>query len=165
MIPLRQWWAERAPRERAIMAGGAALLAVAIAWAYLWEPIAAERLRLIDLAPRLRAQAARVTAQGAEIEQLRVAARARGPSAPPQAIVEQAMQTAGLGGALTGVMSLSEGRIQVGLRPVAFDALVRGLAQLGEAQGMSVDSIALKAAGEPGKVQVENLVLHVARSK
>lgn len=164
MVPLRQWWGARAPRERAIMAGGLAALAVAIGWAYVWEPLAADRVRLVDVAPRLRAQVARVVAQGAEVDQLRAAARARGPSAPPQAIIEQAMQAAGIGGALAGVTSLGEGRAQVGLRPVAFDALMRAVAQLAEAQGVSVDSMVLKAAGEPGKVQVENLVLRVARS-
>jgi len=164
VVLLRQWWDARAPRERAIIAGGLAALAVAIAWAFVWQPISADRVRLNDALPRLRVQAAQVTAQGAEVDQLRAAARARGPSAPPQAIIEQAMQAAGLGGALTGVTSLGEGRHQVGLRPVAFDALLRAIAQLGEAQGMSVDSMVLKAAAEPGKVQVENLVLRVARS-
>ena len=48
------------------------------------------------------------------------------------------------------------------LRTVPFDELVRALAALAENQGVAVESVALKAAGE-GKVQVESLVLRAAR--
>jgi general secretion pathway protein M len=164
MVRLREWWEARAPRERIIMAVGGAALAIAIGWAYVWDPIANDRTRLIDTVPRLRVEALRVSAQGAEVDQLRAAARARGPLPPAQAAVEEALKTNGLGGALAGVTSLGEGRVQVSLRPVAFDALVRSFAHLAQTHGMAVDSIALKAAGEPGKVQVENLVLRAARS-
>lgn len=151
------------PRERAIIAVGGGALALAILWAYVWDPIAAERTRLVEVVPRLRMQAVQVAAQGAEVDQLRAAVRARGPAPAPQAAVEETMKATGLGGALGEVTSVGEGRVQVALRPVVFDALVRALAQLAESHGMAVDTIAIKAAGEPGKVQVENLVLRTAR--
>src|SRR5215510_6536925 len=162
MAALREWWGARAPRERAIIAGSGAALILAIIWAYVWEPLTADRARLIDVLPRLRAQAAQVAAHGAEVDQLRAAVQARGPAPAPQSVIEETMKATGLTGALVSVSPLGEGRVQVALRPVPFDSLVRLVAQLAEAQGMAVDAIALKAAGEPGKVQVDNLVLRTA---
>jgi len=160
---LREWWEARAPRERAIIGAGVALLALAIAWAFVWEPIVADRARLIDVMPRLRAQAAQVAAQGAEVDQLRAAARGRPPVAAPQSVVEEAVKGAGLASSLAGVTALAEGRVQIALRPVPFDTLVRVVAQLGEARGMAVESMVLRASGEPGRVQVDNLVLRGPR--
>jgi general secretion pathway protein M len=160
---LRELWDARAPRERATIAIGGGALAIAILWAYVWDPLASDRARLVDVVPRLRTQAVQVAAQGAEVDQLRAAVRSRGPAAAPQAAVEETMKAIGLAGALGGVTTLGEGRVQVTLRPVAFDVLVRALAQLAETHGMAVDAIALKPAGEPGKVQVDNLVLRAAR--
>jgi general secretion pathway protein M len=164
MVRLREWWEARVPRERAIIAAGATALLIGIAWAYIWEPLAADRARLVDVMPRLRTQAVRVAMQGAEVDELRAAARARGPSAAPQAAVDETMKAMGLAGVVTSVTSLGEGRVQVALRTVSFDALMRAVAELAEKYGMAVDSLTVKPAGEPGKVQVENLVLRTARS-
>ena len=59
---------------------------------------------------------------------------------------------------------LGGGRVQVNLGVVPFDALVRAIAQLAEQHGLAVETIALKAAGEPGKLRVETLVLQRARN-
>jgi type II secretory pathway component PulM len=110
--------------------------------------------------PKLRAQAAETVRESAEVERLRAAARGRG--AVPQGAIEDAMKAAGFGDAYAGVSSLGEGRVQVNLRTVPFDELVRALAALGESHGVAVETAALRAAGE-GKVQVESLVLRAAR--
>jgi type II secretory pathway component PulM len=57
------------------------------------------------------------------------------------------------------VRDLAEGRIQVAVKPVAFDALVRLLGELGAGHGLAVESLVVRAAPEPGRVQVESLVL------
>lgn len=139
--------------------GGAALLIAAL-WAYVWVPIADDRARLATVMPALRVQADLLVRESAEVERLRAAARARG--AVPPAAIEDALKSAGFGDAFTGVAPLGEGRVQVNLRAVSFDELVRALAALGERHGVAVESVALKAAGE-GKVQVESLVLRAAR--
>ena len=163
MTSLREWWQARARRERSILAAGAVALAAAILWAYVWTPIAAERDRLVESLPRMRLAARDVARAAAEIPPLRAAARARGDAASPQSAVTDALKAAGLGDGQTRVATLGENRIQVTLRPVPFDALLRVLAQLAESHGLAVESMAVKATGEPGKVQVETLVLRGAR--
>ena len=160
---LLEWWRARAPRERAVIAAAAAALAVAALWAYLWVPIEADRARLVESLPRLRAAAHELAREAPDVERLRAAVRARGKVAAPQAAIEETLKASGLGDGYAGVTVLGDGRVQVNLRAVAFDALARAVAQLAEAHGLAVETIALKASGEPGKVQVETLVLRTAR--
>ncbi len=159
----REWWRAREPRERAVIAAAAAALGVAVLWAYVWIPIEADRARLVEALPRLRAAAQGFAHEAAEVERLRAAVRARGGIAAPQAAIEETLRASGLGDGYAGVTTLGDGRVQVNLRAVPFDALARVVAQLAEAQGLAVERVALKASGEPGKVQVEMLVLRAAR--
>lgn len=156
----REWWRARAPRERLVYGLGAGALVVASLWAYVWLPVQNDRAQLAVAVPKLRAQMAETVRESAEVERLRAAARGRG--AVPQGAIEEAMKAAGFGDAYAGVSSLGEGRVQVNLRAVPFDQLMRALAALGESHGIAVESAALKAAGE-GRVQVELLVLRAAR--
>jgi len=158
----REWWQGRNTRERALIAMGGAALAVAVLWAYVWVPLEADRVRLVAALPTLRAQAQQVALQAADVERLRAAARGRGGAAPSQVAIEQTLKAAGLGAGVTGVTMLGGGRVQVNLGVVPFDALVRAIAQLAESHGLAVETIALKAAGEPGRVRVETLVLQGA---
>ena len=160
---LREWWQARAPRERTVIGGAAVALAVAGLWAYVWVPIEADRARLAEALPRLRAAAQALAHEAAEVDRLRAAARARGAAAAPEAAIEATLKAAGLGDGYAGVTALGDGRVQVNLRAVPFDALARAVAELAEGHGLAVERIALKAGGEPGKVQVESLVLRTAR--
>lgn len=161
---LREWWRARNARERWLIGGGGALVLVAVLWAYVWAPIASERARLIASLPALRVQAQHVAGQAAEVERLRTAARSRTESGPPQRAIEDAMKAAGFADGFAGVAALGGGRFQVNLGVVPFDALLRVVAQLAERHGLAVETIALKATNEAGKVRVESLVLQGARS-
>ena len=154
------WWQVRAPRERLVYGLGAGALLVASLWAYVWLPVQDDRARLAAAVPKLEREAAETVRESAEVDRLRAAARARG--AVPQGAIEAAMKAAGFGDAYAGVSPLGEGRVQVNLRTVPFDDLVRTLAALGERHGVAVETAALRAAGE-GRVQVESLVLRAAR--
>ena len=161
---LREWWLARNTRERAFIASGGAALVVALLWAYVWVPLEADRVRLAAAMPTLRAQAQQVALQAADVERLRAAAGARGNAAPSQPAIEETLKTAGLGAGVTGVAMLAGGRVQVNLDIVPFDALVRAIGQLMESHGLAVETVALKATGEPGMVRVETLVLQGARN-
>lgn len=158
----REWWQGRNTRERALIVMGGAALAVALLWAYVWVPLEADRVRLVAALPTLRAQAQQLALQAADVERLRAAARTRGGAAPSQPAIEETLKAAGLGAGVTGVAMLGSGRVQVNLGVVSFDALVRAIAQLAESHGLAVETIALKATGEPGRVRVETLVLQGA---
>lgn len=159
MQALRDLWRAREPRERLVLAVGLGMLVVAALWAYVWEPIARDRARLATALPQLRAQARVVAAQGAEVERLRSAARARGAPVTPEAAIGAAAAALGLGEAIGAVSALGEGRVQVAVKPVAFDALVRLLGELGAQHGHAVETLVVRAAPERGRVHVETLIL------
>ena len=54
---LMQFWRARAPRERAVLGGGAALLVLALGYAYAWLPMQRDRAQLQQALPQLREQA------------------------------------------------------------------------------------------------------------
>ena len=159
MEALRELWRAREPRERLVIAIGLCALLAAALWAYVWDPIVRDRARLVTALPQLRAQAREVAAQGAEVERLRNAARSRGAPAAPEAAIGAAAAALGLGEAIGTVTALGEGRVQVAVKPVAFDALVRLLGELGTHHGYAVESLVVRAAPERGRVHVETLML------
>ena len=159
MEALRELWNSREPRERAVIAVGLGALVVAALWAWVWHPIASDRARLVAALPQLRAQVQQVARQGAEVERLRNAARSRGVAPAPDEAIATTAKSLGLGEAVAAVTALGEGRVQVALKPVSFDALVRMLGELGTEHGLAVESLVVRAAPDPGRVQVETLVL------
>jgi type II secretory pathway component PulM len=164
MDALREIWRAREPRERLVIGAGLALLTLAATWAYVWEPLTADRDRLVGALPRLRAQAALVAEQAAEAEHLRNAARTRGVAAAPETAIADLARTSGVPDAATAVTVLADGRVQVSLRAVPFDAFARLLGQLSAMHGYTVESVTLRATPDPGRVQVETLVLRAARA-
>jgi type II secretory pathway component PulM len=161
---LREAWQARTARERRTIAIGVTALVLVALWAYVWVPIEAERARLVRTLPTLRAQAQQLVRDSAEVERLRGAARSRGTVSAPQRAVEEAIRAGGIGEGYSGVAALGEDRIQVNLGVVSFDALVRVISQLAETHGLAVETIAVKATTESGKVRVETLVLQGPRN-
>jgi type II secretory pathway component PulM len=158
----REWWQARNTHERALIVGGGGALAVALLWAYVWVPLEADRSRLTATLPTLRTQAQPLALQAGEVERLRTSGR--GGTAPSQSAIEHTSKSAGLGAGVVNISMLGGGRVQVNLDVVPFDTLVGMIAQLAESHGLAVETIALNAVGEPGKVRVETLVLQGARS-
>jgi general secretion pathway protein M len=156
---LRELWNSREPRERAVIAVGLGALIIAALWAWVWHPLASDRARLVAALPQLRAQVQQVARQGAEVERLRSAARSRGAVPAPDEAIAMTAKSLGIGEAVATVTELGEGRVQVALKPVAFDALVSMLGELGTRHGLVVESLVVRAATDAGRVQVETLVL------
>src|SRR6185369_9736806 len=71
---LRELWNERAPRERALLAGGALAIALVVLYLFLWQPGLAASQRLAGTLPKLRAQLELMRAQQSEIAVLRKSA-------------------------------------------------------------------------------------------
>jgi type II secretory pathway component PulM len=79
-------------------------------------------------------------------------------------VVEASIRSSALADAVAGVSAVADERVQVTLRPVAFDALVTWLGDLGSREGIAVDTLRVTATTAPGKVQVDALVLRGVRN-
>ena len=70
LAPVLQRWHKLEARQQKIFAGGAALLVMALLFAYLWLPAVRERERLMARLPQLSAQLALMQEQAEEIRRL-----------------------------------------------------------------------------------------------
>lgn len=151
---LIQFWRSRAPRERVVLAGGSALLVLALGYAYGWLPIQRDAAQLRKALPQLRVQAEQLRQDAQEV------ARLRGRPAVAQtgslaAAIEQRATAAGLREAFEAITPLDAGRVRVVLPEVAFDAWIGWLGELQASHGARVESARIEAGAEQGMVRVE----------
>jgi general secretion pathway protein M len=151
MEALLSWWNARAPRERLILAAGAAAVLVLVLLAVLLplQRAAAEaRGRVADK------QAALAWLQTVE-PQLSAAAATAAPAATGESLLvlaERAAREAGIAKALTGGQPSGNGAFRLRLEDVAFDSLAQWLAQLTQRHGVIIESATIDGREAPGAV-------------
>jgi general secretion pathway protein M len=152
---MKGWWNRLAARERRVVGVGGALVALLLAWAFVWDPLAAARARLetgvqqaeADLAwmreavPRLAARRAQGGAIGAD--------RA-GRSLP--ALADASLREAGLGAHLSRIEPLGEGRVGLWFDDVGFDPWVVWLEGFAPRYGIRVEELSVDRVAGPGMV-------------
>jgi general secretion pathway protein M len=158
MDSLRAMWYARTPRERLALTIAGIVVALFLLYTFVWEPVRAERARLRDSLPQLRAQAARFSADAAEASRLRASARERPQSVSGPAAVEAVADQVGVRGSIGSVTEVTGGRLQVVLEPLPYEAFVRWIGELARSAGLAVESVQLRPGPKPGLVLVESLV-------
>lgn len=151
MSRLVQAWAARTPRERSAIAWGAALVALALAAAFVWLPLERARTRLAAQLPALRGSIAALQRDAAEVKRLRALPAAAPALATPLASL--ASNAGGLAGAQIAV--LDDRRVRVTGGDVSFAALLEWLRNAAATHGMRVETAHLEALPAPGRVRAE----------
>jgi general secretion pathway protein M len=153
---LRERFLALQPRERWILAGGAAVLLVTLLYLAVWEPIVdahKERIEALEssrlLAIRLEQAAAQVQRSGGQ----RGAGNA-GRGLSLMAAVDQASKQGTLGKSPTRIQPEGDREVRVWFEDVAFDALVRWLSELQAGYGVGVQTLDVEPQSTPGKVNV-----------
>ena len=150
---LTQFWHQRTPAERRTLALGGTVLAVALLYAFVWHPLSQERQRLLDSLPQLRAAAAQMRLQSAEVARLR--------SLPQKNLgnnLRGALDVAGAGrsvGTPSQIIALDSGRARVEFNAVAFDNWIDWATRLQTEHGVRVESASIAALSEPGMVSIQ----------
>lgn len=145
-------WARASARERALAAIAAAVVVAGVAYAWLWQPMRADTVRLERDLPRERAVLAAAQAQAADLVAIAKApATPRGPLVPA---IERALAEHGVR-ADAGTLDEKDGRVRVNLGAVRFDALVALLDTLARGAGVRVVDAMLTQRVEPGQVRAE----------
>jgi general secretion pathway protein M len=158
MDSLRTMWHARTPRERFALTVAGVVIAVFLLYSFVWEPVRAERSRLRESLPQLRAQAARFAIDAAEVRRLRASAHGQPQSLGGPAAVEAAADQIGVRASITSITEVPGGRLQVALEPLPYEALVRWIGELARSTGLVVESAELRPGPKPGLVMVESLV-------
>ncbi|MEP6609338.1 MAG: type II secretion system protein M [Burkholderiaceae bacterium] len=161
MEALRLFWAERAPRERAILlAGGALVLAAVIFW-LLIEPAYKGIGRLERSLPQQRAGAAELEALLSEVKTMRTKAQVASVSGDVRGAVDASLARAGIKAAR--IVPLSDGDLQLAFTDVPYGSWAPWLAGIEHELGARATSVTVTARDKtPGNVDVD-LALRLAR--
>ena len=157
MNALRAWLAGLEPRERRVLAAGAAALVILALYGLVWQPLSGGLGRLRT---EVRAQTGTLQwMEGAagEVQRLRSADRSeqgRLGGHSLLAAVDQSAQAAGLSDALKRVEPEGSDRVRVWMDDAAFDQLVGWLGTLQDKYGVQSTIISVQRQDAPGRVNV-----------
>lgn len=161
MEALRNFWSQRAPRERLVLGvAGAVLSAVAI-FLLLIEPAAVGIPRLERSLPATRTQAEQLDRLLAEVAVLK--ARPQSAVLPPaeaRAALERSLEAAGLKAGR--IVPLAEGDLQITFANVPYASWSTWLAGAERELGAKTGAVNARATGTPGAADIE-MSLRLAR--
>ncbi len=148
----RELWRSRAPRERAVLATGAAVVAAMLFIALVWLPLERARVRLEREVPEMRAALAALQRDAEEAKRLRSMAPVAEQSATPLATLAAGAVAAPPGARL---VLADPGHLQLTGADVAFTQLLEWLASAASRHGLRVERAHLEALAAPGRVRVD----------
>jgi type II secretory pathway component PulM len=144
------WWQRTSPRERVLLALGAAIVAIALLVTLVALPVA----NALSRAPQARAQRLAELAQAhARVDEIRTAAPVAPSTVDPRVAVERALAQAGIARSGAGI-DVADGRVAVTLPAVRIAdaaALVDALAR----DGLVVSAATLSAREGGADVRAE----------
>lgn len=153
---MKEWFDQLAPRERLILATGAAVGAILLLYTLLWVPLARDVERLEASVVEQSKAVARMRQAAREVEFLKrgLAGASSSDGRPLLTLVEQTARSAGLGSALNRVEPQGSGSAGVWLQNAPFDDLVDWLGVIDTELGVRVDSMVADPQDSPGQVNV-----------
>jgi general secretion pathway protein M len=162
MDAIRQFWAERAPRERSIIAAAGAVMVLVVGYLVLIEPAWTGITRLERTLPQLRANAAELESLLSEVRALRSRAGVASISgAEARGAIDTSLARSGVKAAR--VVPLADGDMQLTFSDVSFGHWAPWLAGIERELGARATAVNITGRdATPGNVDVE-LALRLAR--
>lgn len=156
---LIQFWRTRVPRERFVLAGGSALLVLALGFAYAWLPMQRDVVQLRQALPQLRVQARQLQQDAQEVARLKAQPAVTREAGSLALAVEQRALATGLRERIESITPQDAGHVRVLLPQVAFDAWIAWLGELQTSHGVRVDSARIDATDDSGMVSVDAVLV------
>jgi general secretion pathway protein M len=152
---LRELWAERPARERALLAGGASAVVIVALYLFLWQPGLAASRRLSAALPKLHAQVELMRAQQAEIVVLRKSAAEGLKGGDLKAALEASVARTPFAKSVQRMDANAAGRTTVAVAAASFDDWLRWVAAVQRESGARLERCNIVALPEPGMVRVD----------
>ncbi len=152
------FWTSRSPRDRAILAALAAVVAAGLVLAFAWLPLERGRDRLAAALPDLRASVAEMRAQAGQVQALRAApvrAQAAG-GATLSTLVSSGELARDLAGARLAMADAR--RVRLTADDASWTRLAEWIARAQAAHGLVVEEATVEALPAAGRVRA-SLVL------
>jgi general secretion pathway protein M len=152
---LREFWSERAPRERALLASGALAVALVALYVFVWQPGLAASQRLAATLPKLRAQAELMRAQQSEIAALRKSTGTAAQGGDLRIVLQSSVARAPFGKSVQRIDAASGDRATVVVASADFDEWLRWVAEAQREAGARLERCRISALDTPGLVRAE----------
>lgn len=152
---IRAFWEARAERERLILLAGAALVALAALYAFVWEPGLKASARLSAVLPRLRAQVDDMRLQQKEIVLLRKSSVTASQAADLRALLRASAARGPIAGSAHVLEWRSSERVAFAAPAVDFDRWLQWAGSVQRELGIRIESCTITALAEPGMVRIE----------
>lgn len=152
---LREFWSERAPRERALLAGGALAIALVALYLFLWQPGLAASSRLSAALPKLRAQVELMRAQQTEIAALRKSTGSAAQGGDLRALLQSSVGRAPFAKSVQRIDAASGERATVVIGAADFDDWLRWVAEAQREAAARLERCRISALDAPGMVRAE----------
>lgn len=148
---LRAALADLAPRERAMVLSGAAVVGVTLLYLLIWEPLASAHRTRAEALRTERLLAVRIE-QAAAQARVSASGRAADRSISLLAAVDQTSRSPTLGKAPARVQPEGDREVKVWLEDVPFSNLLRWLQDLQTRYGITASSAEIERGSAPGVV-------------
>ncbi|OIP18036.1 MAG: hypothetical protein AUK53_01445 [Betaproteobacteria bacterium CG2_30_59_46] len=157
---LARFWQGLNTRERQTVSLGSAVLLAGLGYAFVWQPLAHDRVRLHAALPGLRAQAAQFQSAKAEAQRLKAIAVVN-PSAQTglQKVLEESAAAAGLHKALERIVPESADRATLMLNNANFDQWLAWQVQLQTVHHIRLESCVIETLTQTGLVKIQAVVV------
>ena len=153
------WLQTLSARERQILIGGTALLAVTLLFLLAWEPLAERQQRLGSLVEQQRSQLAWMTSAAAEVATMapRGAPSADGNGMSLLSLIDRSATEAGLGDAVKRMAPEGDRGVRVWLGDAPYQATIRWLESLGRA-GINPVTVQMERNETSGRIEARLLL-------
>jgi general secretion pathway protein M len=161
MDALRNFWAQRAPRERQALSAAGVVVLAAVIYLLLIEPAAVGIPRLETSLPATRTQAEQLDRLLAEVSSLKAKPQtAVLPPAEARAALERSLEAAGL--KASRIVPVADGDLQITFANTSYAAWSTWLAGAERELGAKASVVSARATGAPGAADIE-MSLRLAR--
>lgn len=149
---LRQWFMSLEKRERGMVAGGAAILAIFIVYLTLVSPYLSHRRALTEQVQSQQALLAWMRSAASQIAALHGSQPVAPAAGSLLGTVNASIVSSGLAGALQQAQSSDDGAVRVQFKSADFDSLIRWLAGLQRRDGVIASDVTVTRASATGQV-------------
>jgi general secretion pathway protein M len=159
---MKAWLARQSERDRRVLSIGATVVALALFWAFAWDPIAQSRRSLAEQAARAESDLIWMRGVAGEMRSLRARGQAGGldrAGASLLALADRSAREANLGPVLKRVEPAGDGRVNVWLEGAGFDQIADWIEALARRYGVGVDEFAIDRAAVDGTVNARVTLL------
>lgn len=149
------WWKQLGERDRRVLLVGTVVVAVFLAWSFIWHPLALQRQLLEERVDNARRDLAYVRVAEAEVERLRnagVRSRADRQGKSLLALADVSARGAGLEGVLKRLEPIGSHSVRASFEFVSFDSLIAWIENLARDYGVQITDFSADQVDATGLV-------------